>query len=201
MSDAPMPPRKPGRHKGSGKRKIETDVSPDNGNALTAVADPAIETVEAAPGESAHRSAQRPPKHFKGGRPGKPGRPVETEPAGPNSPKLQLPTQPVEVAAETKEEEEAAAAVAASGKPALTVNIAKLQAMSMTELNQMAKEMNIENFGTMRKHEVIFHILQKNAERSGILFSEGVLEGLAEQEFRAAQPTRDGRRSQLWRRT
>mgnify|MGYP003342732400 CR=1 FL=1 len=66
------------------------------------------------------------------------------------------------------------------GKPPVTVNIAKLQAMNMTELNGMAKQMGIENFGTMRKHEVIFHILQKNAERSGILFSEGVLEVLPE---------------------
>jgi transcription termination factor Rho len=64
--------------------------------------------------------------------------------------------------------------------PALAVNIAKLQAMSMNELNHMAKDLGIENFGTMRKHEVIFHILQKNAERSGIMFSEGVLEVLQE---------------------
>jgi transcription termination factor Rho len=40
--------------------------------------------------------------------------------------------------------------------------------------------MGVENFGTMRKHEVIFHILQKNAERRGVLFSEGVLEVLPE---------------------
>src|ERR1041384_393637 len=32
----------------------------------------------------------------------------------------------------------------------------------------------------MRKHEVIFHILQKNAGGSGVLFSEGVLEVLGE---------------------
>ncbi len=50
----------------------------------------------------------------------------------------------------------------------------------MPELNHMAREMGIENFGTMRKHEVIFHILQKNAERAGVLFSEGVLEILPE---------------------
>jgi len=49
----------------------------------------------------------------------------------------------------------------------------------MAELNSMDKEMGIENFGTMRKHEVIFQILQENAERSGILFAEGVLEILA----------------------
>jgi transcription termination factor Rho len=61
-----------------------------------------------------------------------------------------------------------------------SLNIAKLQSMSMTELNQMARELAVENFGTMRKHEVIFHILQKNAERAGVLFSEGVLEVLPE---------------------
>src|SRR5690348_5522606 len=63
---------------------------------------------------------------------------------------------------------------------ATSINIAKLQAMSMSELNQMARELSVENFGTMRKHEVIFHILQKNAERAGVLFSEGVLEVLPE---------------------
>ena len=63
---------------------------------------------------------------------------------------------------------------------ATSINIAKLQAMSMTDLNNMAKELNVENFGTMRKHEVIFHVLQKNAERAGVLFSEGVLEVLPE---------------------
>src|ERR1017187_24397 len=40
-------------------------------------------------------------------------------------------------------------------KVATSLNIAKLQAMSMTELNAMAKEYAVENYGTMRKHEVI----------------------------------------------
>jgi len=65
-------------------------------------------------------------------------------------------------------------------KVAESLNIANLQAMQMTELNAMAKELGVENFGTMRKHEVIFHVLQKNAERAGVLFSEGVLEVLPE---------------------
>lgn len=64
--------------------------------------------------------------------------------------------------------------------PGPTINIAKLQEMAMPELNQIAREMGIENFGTLRKHEVIFHILQRNAERNGVLFSEGVLEILPE---------------------
>jgi transcription termination factor Rho len=63
---------------------------------------------------------------------------------------------------------------------ATSINIAKLQAMSMTELNAMAKEYGVENFGTMRKHEIIYHILSKNAERAGVLFSEGVIEVLPE---------------------
>ncbi len=61
-----------------------------------------------------------------------------------------------------------------------SINIAALQAMNMPDLNAMAKNMGIENFGTMRKHELIFHILQSNAERHGVLFSEGVLEILPE---------------------
>ena len=65
-------------------------------------------------------------------------------------------------------------------KIATSLNIAKLQAMSMTELNAMAKEYAVENYGTMRKHEVIFHILEKNAARAGVLFSEGVIEVLPE---------------------
>ncbi len=65
-------------------------------------------------------------------------------------------------------------------KIAASLNIAKLQAMSMTELNNMARELGVENFGTMRKHEVIFHILEKNAQRAGVLFSEGVIEVLPE---------------------
>jgi len=61
-----------------------------------------------------------------------------------------------------------------------SINISRLQAMTMTVLNDMAKELEIENFGTMKKHELIFEILQKNAEKSGGLFAEGVLEILPE---------------------
>jgi len=81
---------------------------------------------------------------------------------------------------QSKEGQETAGMASAQRDGGATINISQLQAMSMAELNQIAKEMEIENFGTMKKHEVIFQILQKNAERSGILFSEGVLEILPE---------------------
>ncbi len=91
---------------------------------------------------------------------------------------LEPPTHPVD---EDEDEEEAQPRATGTGEAAgTTLNIAKLQAMSMGDLNQMARVLGVDNFGTMRKHEVIFHILQKNAERSGMLFSEGVLEVLSE---------------------
>ncbi|MCS7338132.1 MAG: transcription termination factor Rho [Verrucomicrobiae bacterium] len=62
----------------------------------------------------------------------------------------------------------------------LPVNIGKLQAMSMPELFQMARELGIEDYASLRKHELIFQILQKHAERAGVMFAEGVLEVLKE---------------------
>ena len=57
---------------------------------------------------------------------------------------------------------------------ATSLNIAKLQGMNMTELNQMAKDYSVENFGTMRKHEVIYHILSKKCRaRRGAVFRGG----------------------------
>jgi transcription termination factor Rho len=105
--------------------------------------------------------------------------PATPEPA--ESAELQPPSTPVELAEEPKAEEPREERRGPQrDKIATSLNIAKLQAMNMTELNTMARDLGVENFGTMRKHEVIFHILQKNAERAGVLFSEGVLEVLPE---------------------
>ena len=60
------------------------------------------------------------------------------------------------------------------------INIGDLQKKDIAELNAMAKEMEVENFGTMRKHEVIFQILRKHAEDKGVLIAMGVLEILPE---------------------
>jgi transcription termination factor Rho len=107
-------------------------------------------------------------------------KPPAPEPSG--SASLQPPSTPVELAEEPKVEQPRMEERRGPqrDKIATSLNIAKLQAMQMSELNHMAKELGVENFGTMRKHEVIFHILQKNAERAGVLFSEGVLEVLPE---------------------
>ena len=110
------------------------------------------------------------------------GLPVDEE-ISEEQPSGATPAEPKEAAASVAEGEAPAAPAPkpSADKPkGLTLNMAQLQSMPIIELNKMAKEMGIENFGTMRKHEVIFHILQKNAERSGVMFAEGVLEILPE---------------------
>jgi len=89
---------------------------------------------------------------------------------------LEPPTKPVE----SRFDEDEVSKSTIEVPSASSINIAKLQAMAMNDLNHMARVMGIENFGTMRKHELIFQVLQKNAERAGVLFSEGVLEILPE---------------------
>ena len=44
----------------------------------------------------------------------------------------------------------------------------------------LAKELGIPKPTAMRKHELIFRILQAQAEKDGLVFSEGVLETLPE---------------------
>jgi transcription termination factor Rho len=97
------------------------------------------------------------------------------EPEVSSSSQAQVPAAPVSPQPPVDEEEEEVPEMTPESV-ANAINITKLQAMAMTDLNQMAKDMGIENFGTMKKHELIFHILQKNAERKGVLFTEGVLE-------------------------
>src|SRR5882757_7483501 len=105
---------------------------------------------------------------------------IEAPAAEQDSDSLRPPSTPVEPTHDREEPRFEEKRGHQRDKIAASINIAKLQAMQMTELNNMARELGVENFGTMRKHEVIFHILQKNAERAGVLFSEGVLEVLPE---------------------
>ena len=50
--------------------------------------------------------------------------------------------------------------------------------MGVTELTKIAKQLDVPGAGGMRKQELIFEILRSRAEKSGLLFSEGVLETL-----------------------
>src|SRR5499426_10553 len=57
-------------------------------------------------------------------------------------------------------------------------NLADLKEMSISKLTQIAKSMDVPGATGMRKQELIFKILQAQTEKSGLIFSEGVLETL-----------------------
>ena len=59
-----------------------------------------------------------------------------------------------------------------------TLDLVELKDMSIQRLNQVAKDFGLQNVAGMRKQELIFKILQTQAEKSGLIFSEGVLECL-----------------------
>jgi transcription termination factor Rho len=60
--------------------------------------------------------------------------------------------------------------------PGLELHLGDLQKKSIAELTNMAIEFKIDNIGQLRKHELIFEILRRNAYRKGRMFGEGVLE-------------------------
>jgi len=59
-----------------------------------------------------------------------------------------------------------------------TLDLVELKDMSIQNLNTVAKDMGVLNAAGLRKQELIFKILQTQAEKSGLIFSEGVLECL-----------------------
>src|SRR5690606_1278402 len=71
---------------------------------------------------------------------------------------------------------QSSAAQAKNGSP--TLDLVELKDMSIQKLNQIAKDMGITGTAGLRKQELIFKILQTQAEKSGLIFSEGVLECL-----------------------
>src|SRR5436190_7308359 len=58
------------------------------------------------------------------------------------------------------------------------LNIRDLKEMNISALTQIAKDLNVPGYTGMRKQELIFEILKARAEKSGLIFSEGVLEVL-----------------------
>jgi len=62
--------------------------------------------------------------------------------------------------------------------PGKDFHLADLQKLKIQELAQLAVEYHIENIGSLRKHEVIFEILRRNARSGGRMYGEGVLEVL-----------------------
>src|SRR3989442_7325446 len=69
------------------------------------------------------------------------------------------------------------------GNPAQTpetngLNLSELKEKTIGDLNQIARDLNVQNIGGLRKQELIFKILQSQAEKDGLIYAEGVLEVL-----------------------
>lgn len=60
------------------------------------------------------------------------------------------------------------------------MQLAELEGKTLQELQEMAKELNIENISSFRKRELIFEMLKVLAVKEGLIFSQGILEILPE---------------------
>jgi transcription termination factor Rho len=67
---------------------------------------------------------------------------------------------------------------AASNDGGELLNLATLKEMSISQLTNIAKDLGVEGASGMRKQELIFKVLAAQTEKSGLIFSEGVLETL-----------------------
>ncbi len=75
------------------------------------------------------------------------------------------------------EKYEAEAAEAAQGG---RLDLKQLKEMSINELSAVARTVGVENPTGMRRQDLIFGVLQRQTEREGLIFGEGVLEVLPE---------------------
>ncbi|HHM23894.1 MAG TPA: transcription termination factor Rho, partial [Bacteroidetes bacterium] len=58
------------------------------------------------------------------------------------------------------------------------MEIAELKALKIPELTKLAQDLNITDYASMSKQELIFKILEEQTKKEGLIFAEGVLEVL-----------------------
>ena len=61
-------------------------------------------------------------------------------------------------------------------EPAAPVALSSLKEMTIQELNELARGMELHDAAGLKKSDLIFRVLHAQAEKSGLLFAEGVLE-------------------------
>ena len=83
---------------------------------------------------------------------------------------------PLDIDEEIEEYEQQAAQAAQEGR----VDLKQLKGMSISELASVARALNVESPVGLRRQDLIFGILQRQTEREGLIFGEGVLEVLPE---------------------
>ena len=56
------------------------------------------------------------------------------------------------------------------------VNIAELETKTLTELRDLARDLDLSGYTTLKKQDLVFRLLQNHTEQQGNMFSAGVLE-------------------------
>ena len=64
-----------------------------------------------------------------------------------------------------------------------TISITELKLKTIEELTKLAKDLDVEGASGLRKQDMIFAILQGQAEKAGNIFGAGVIEILQRQLF------------------
>jgi transcription termination factor Rho len=60
------------------------------------------------------------------------------------------------------------------------MDIVELEGKNLPELYEIAKKLNIANYRQLKKHDLIFRILEAQTEKNGYMFAKGILEILPE---------------------
>ncbi len=66
------------------------------------------------------------------------------------------------------------------GQPPEPIDLTELKRMPIADLTRMADKMGAENASGQKKQNLIFAILQKQAEQNGVVYASGTMERLAE---------------------
>lgn len=78
---------------------------------------------------------------------------------------------------EVETEKSSTAPLNGNGK---NVHIEELKEMKMAELSKLARDMGVQGVSGLKKQDLMFKILQAQAEKEGLMFGEGTLEILSE---------------------
>ena len=186
---------------GRGRRGRRGPKSASSASTAQTEATEPVATVPPAPaaGAPSHRdrkphpegSGSRPPKPGRGDGRGKPRRekpgPPAARPKAP-PPKHREPKRHHDVRTkdgrliDVEDDPDTAKAIAAAAAAAegARLDLAQLKEMPIGELASVAKDLEIPGALNMKKQELVFQILRAQAEKLGLIFSEGVLEILPE---------------------
>jgi len=70
------------------------------------------------------------------------------------------------------------------------LNISELEKKTITELHDLAKDLDISGYTTMRKKDLIFAILENETEKGGNIFAEGVLDIIPNEGYGFLRPSK-----------